>query len=63
MAEKIVDYMSNHGTKFMRSCSPTSIEKDGDKLRVTWFNQSINKQESVNFIINIIFFVVTNLKY
>jgi len=37
-AEKIADYMKNHGTKFIRPAVPTKVEKDANtgKLTVHW---------------------------
>eukprot|EP01027_Heterolobosea_sp_BB2_P022157 GEZU01032599.1.p2 GENE.GEZU01032599.1~~GEZU01032599.1.p2 ORF type:complete len:504 (+),score=174.12 GEZU01032599.1:256-1767(+) len=36
IAEMIVEYMEEHGTKFIRNSVPTSLEKEGDKIKVTW---------------------------
>jgi len=37
MANKIGDHMEKHGTKFIRGCVPSKIEKTADgKLKVTW---------------------------
>lgn len=49
MADKIVDYMQDHGTKFVRFSQPTKIEKISDgKLKVTWMNLDAKTEHSVS---------------
>jgi glutaredoxin len=45
MAEKIVDYMANHGTKFIRPSVPESLEKVGDQVKVTWKEDGVQKSD------------------
>ncbi|KAI9022681.1 thioredoxin reductase 1 [Hyaloraphidium curvatum] len=36
MAEKIAEYMGNHGTKFIRPAVPKELKKVGEKIEVSW---------------------------
>lgn len=47
-AEKIVTYMQSHGTKFIRRCVPISLEKNGNRIRVTYKNVDDGKESEVS---------------
>jgi len=47
IAEMIGDYMTNHGMKFIRPATPTSIELVGDKKKVTWKNADGSTSEDL----------------
>lgn len=47
MAGVVVSYMEKHGTKFIKGCIPSSIEKQADgKLLVTWKNSKTGETGS-----------------
>jgi pyruvate/2-oxoglutarate dehydrogenase complex dihydrolipoamide dehydrogenase (E3) component len=48
-AEKIVTYMQSHGTKFIRRCVPISLEKNGNRIRVTYKNVDDGKESEEDF--------------
>ncbi|XP_063820810.1 thioredoxin reductase 2, mitochondrial isoform X2 [Pseudophryne corroboree] len=45
MATLVTDYMESYGTKFLRKCIPSSVEKlSSGKLQVTWKNVDSGKE-------------------
>eukprot|EP01088_Endostelium_zonatum_P016881 TRINITY_DN4745_c0_g1_i1.p1 TRINITY_DN4745_c0_g1~~TRINITY_DN4745_c0_g1_i1.p1 ORF type:complete len:545 (-),score=122.51 TRINITY_DN4745_c0_g1_i1:356-1867(-) len=53
MAEKIGEFMANHGTKFIRPATPTKIEKSEKEgkaqYKVTWNNEETSEESSDTF--------------
>nr|XP_056715348.1 thioredoxin reductase 2, mitochondrial [Euleptes europaea] len=50
MATLVTDYMEAHGTRFLKKCSPTKVEKMGNgRLRVAWKYGDSGKEEMDEF--------------
>ena len=49
MANLIGQHMEETGTKFIKKCVPTKLEKPGDKIIVTWENTETKETETGEF--------------
>lgn len=49
MADKVAEYMGNHGVKFVRPAVPTKVEKVDGKLKVHWVDPNTNQGNSELF--------------
>ena len=50
MAELVVTYMANHGTRFLRPCVPIRVEKNNGNMRhVTWKNTESGEEVTEAF--------------
>ncbi|KAM6111828.1 thioredoxin reductase 2, mitochondrial isoform 2-T2 [Pterocles gutturalis] len=50
MATLVTDYMESYGTKFLKRCFPTKVEKlESNRLQVTWKNTDLGTEETESF--------------
>lgn len=50
MASLVTEHMESYGTKFLKKCVPTKVEKLGSsKLQVTWKNTDLGTEETDSF--------------
>ncbi|NXR86383.1 TRXR2 reductase, partial [Hypocryptadius cinnamomeus] len=50
MASLVTEHMESYGTKFLKRCFPTKVEKlESDRLQVTWKNADLDKEETDSF--------------
>ncbi|NXP71772.1 TRXR2 reductase, partial [Ramphastos sulfuratus] len=50
MASLVTEHMESYGTKFLKGCSPTKVEKlKSNKLQVTWKNTDLGTEETDSF--------------
>ncbi|KAL8180289.1 UNVERIFIED_CONTAM: Thioredoxin reductase 2, mitochondrial [Gekko kuhli] len=50
MAALVTDYMEAHGTRFLKKCSPTKVEKmENGRVRVVWKYSDCGKEETDEF--------------
>ncbi|NXA39111.1 TRXR2 reductase, partial [Eudromia elegans] len=47
MSSLVAEHMESYGTKFLKKCIPTKVEKlESNKLKVTWKNTDVGTEES-----------------
>ncbi|NXR40025.1 TRXR2 reductase, partial [Zosterops hypoxanthus] len=50
MASLVTEHMESYGTKFLKRCFPTKVEKlKSNRLQVTWKNADLDKEETDSF--------------
>ncbi|KAM3661303.1 thioredoxin reductase 2, mitochondrial isoform 2-T2 [Ammospiza maritima maritima] len=50
MASLVTEHMESYGTKFLKRCFPTKVEKlESDRLQVTWKNADLDTEETDSF--------------
>ncbi|KGL72421.1 hypothetical protein N309_13733, partial [Tinamus guttatus] len=50
MSSLVAEHMESYGTKFLKKCIPTKVEKlESNKLQVTWKNTDLGTEESDSF--------------
>ncbi|NWV57617.1 TRXR2 reductase, partial [Daphoenositta chrysoptera] len=50
MASLVTEHMESYGTKFLKRCLPTKVEKlKSNRLQVTWKNADLNREENDSF--------------
>ncbi|NXL30713.1 TRXR2 reductase, partial [Glaucidium brasilianum] len=50
MASLVTEYMESYGTKFLKRCFPTKVEKlESNRLQVTWKNTDLGTEETDSF--------------
>ncbi|XP_041266149.1 thioredoxin reductase 2, mitochondrial isoform X2 [Onychostruthus taczanowskii] len=50
MASLVTEHMESYGTKFLKRCVPTKVEKlESDRLQVTWKNADLDTEETDSF--------------
>ncbi|NXX82899.1 TRXR2 reductase, partial [Urocolius indicus] len=50
MASLVTEHMESYGTKFLKRCFPTKVEKlEGKRLKVTWKNTDLGTEETDSF--------------
>lgn len=50
MASLVTDHMESYGTKFLKRCFPTKVEKlESNRLQVTWKNTDLGTEETDSF--------------
>ncbi|NXC48418.1 TRXR2 reductase, partial [Penelope pileata] len=50
MASLVTEYMESYGTKFLKKCIPTKVEKlESNRLQVTWKNTDLGTEETDSF--------------
>ncbi|XP_059341472.1 thioredoxin reductase 2, mitochondrial isoform X2 [Ammospiza nelsoni] len=50
MASLVTEHMESYGTKFLKRCFPTKVEKlESDSLQVTWKNADLDTEETDSF--------------
>ncbi|NXT58274.1 TRXR2 reductase, partial [Pluvianellus socialis] len=50
MASLVTEHMESYGTKFLKRCFPTKVEKlESNRLQVTWKNTNLGTEESESF--------------
>ncbi|NXJ67423.1 TRXR2 reductase, partial [Rostratula benghalensis] len=50
MASLVTEHMESHGTKFLKRCFPTKVEKlENNRLQVTWKNTDLGTEEGDSF--------------
>ncbi|NXE36516.1 TRXR2 reductase, partial [Ptilorrhoa leucosticta] len=50
MASLVTEHMESYGTKFLKRCFPTKVEKlKSNRLQVTWKNADLNTEETDSF--------------
>ncbi|OXB54793.1 hypothetical protein ASZ78_008062, partial [Callipepla squamata] len=50
MASLVTEHMESYGTKFLKKCVPTKVEKlESSKLQVTWKNTTLGTEETDSF--------------
>lgn len=50
MASLVTEHMESYGTKFLKRCFPTKVEKlESDRLQVTWKNAELDTEENDSF--------------
>uniref|UniRef100_A0A8B9CCY7 thioredoxin-disulfide reductase (NADPH) n=1 Tax=Anser brachyrhynchus TaxID=132585 RepID=A0A8B9CCY7_9AVES len=50
MASLVTEYMESYGTKFLKKCIPTKVEKlESNRLQVTWKNTDSGTEETDSF--------------
>ncbi|NXY22501.1 TRXR2 reductase, partial [Atrichornis clamosus] len=50
MASLVTEHMESYGTKFLKRCFPTKVEKlKSNRLQVTWKNTDLNTEETDSF--------------
>lgn len=50
MASLVTEHMESYGTKFLKRCFPTKVEKlESNRLKVTWKNTDLDTEETDSF--------------
>lgn len=50
MASLVTEYMESYGTKFLKKCIPTKVEKlESNRLHITWKNTDSGTEEADSF--------------
>lgn len=50
MASLVTEHMESYGTKFLKRCFPTKVEKlESNRLQVTWKNTDLGTEETDSF--------------